>query len=194
MVYSAANYWIVLVGDVLGALAFLVLGARWFSGSWIVAAILVVAGFNAWGLLEYTLHRWILHGRYSMAKRGHARHHADDTALISTPMLIIMSGACLICWLLSLVLPVGVACVLVFGLYAGYNWYAIVHHLQHHRAKDLWGIRYFRHLEHRHRTHHHRVVVNYGISTAVWDRLFGTYQPPTIDSGPNRGLSRTTRS
>ena len=28
-----------------------------------------------------------------------------------------------------------------------------------------------------HDLHHHRQVVNFGISTTIWDRLFGTFQP-----------------
>jgi len=30
------------------------------------------------------------------------------------------------------VLPAGVAALLVFGLYAGYDYFALVHHWQHH--------------------------------------------------------------
>ena len=28
-----------------------------------------------------------------------------------------------------------------------------------------------------HDLHHHRQVVNFGISTTIWDRLFGTFEP-----------------
>ena len=70
-----------------------------------------------------------------MARRGHALHHADDTAFISTPVFIVMAGAWIIYAMLSLVFPVGIACLLVFGLYAGYNYYALLHHVQHHRAR-----------------------------------------------------------
>ena len=48
-----------------------------------------------------------------------------------------MTGALAIWGLLGLVLPTEVAALLVFGLYAGYNYFALVHHLQHHRGKDL---------------------------------------------------------
>jgi hypothetical protein len=63
------------------------------------------------------------------------------------------------------------------GLYAGYNYFALVHHLQHHRGKDLEGVAYLRRLERLHDLHHHRQVVNFGISTTIWDRLFGTFEP-----------------
>jgi hypothetical protein len=39
-----------------------------------------------------------------------------------------MTGALAIWGLLGLVLPAGVAALLVFGLYAGYNYFSLVHH------------------------------------------------------------------
>ena len=108
---------------------FLMFGIRHLSGSTTAAGISVIIGFIAWGFLEYVLHRWLLHGRPSMARRGHARHHADDTALISTPALVVMAAACATWATLSVVFPTDVACLLVFGLYAGYNHYALLHHL-----------------------------------------------------------------
>ena len=37
--------------------------------------------------------------------------------------------------------------LLVFGLYAGYNYFALVHHLQHYRGTNLAGVAYLRRLE-----------------------------------------------
>jgi sterol desaturase/sphingolipid hydroxylase (fatty acid hydroxylase superfamily) len=45
-----------------------------------------------------------------------------------------------------------------------------------YRGKDLAGVAYLRRLERLHDLHHHRQVVNFGIST-IWDRLFGTFEP-----------------
>lgn len=188
LVYSTANYWLVLVTDVLGALVFLILSVRWYSGSRIAAIVLAVAGFMAWGLLEYVLHRWIFHGRYSMAQRGHARHHADATAHVATPVLIIMGLAFVVWAMLSVIMPAGIACVLVCGLYVGYNWYAIVHHLHHHREDDLAQVGYFRRLKRIHGVHHRCGRVNFGISSSLWDRVFGTFQ---LES-PTRSLTDST--
>lgn len=175
--YSSANYWAAMLSDLAAALAFLALGLNRFSGPWLVAVGAVIAGFMSSGLLEYVWHRWVLHGPPSMAKRGHAQHHAEPRALISTPLLAIMTVALAIWGLLGLVLPAGLAALLVFGLYAGYNYFALVHHFQHHRGKDLARLAYLRRLERLHHIHHHRQVVNFGISTTIWDRLFGTFQP-----------------
>jgi sterol desaturase/sphingolipid hydroxylase (fatty acid hydroxylase superfamily) len=193
IVYSSANYWAAMLSDLAAALAFLALGLNRFSGPWVVAGGVVIAGFMSSGLLEYVLHRWVLHGPPSMAKRGHAQHHAEFRALISTPLFVIMTGALAIWGLLGLVLPAGVAALLVFGLYAGYNYFALVQHLQQHRGKDLACVAYLRRLERLHHLHHHRQVVNFGISTTIWDRLFGTFQP-TNEPATDDCLWSTIRS
>jgi sterol desaturase/sphingolipid hydroxylase (fatty acid hydroxylase superfamily) len=178
IVHSSANYWVAMLSDVAAALAFLALGLSRFSGPRVVAGGVVIVGFMSSGLLEYVVHRWILHGPPSMARRGHAQHHVEPKALISTPLFVVMTAALVVWGLLELVLPTGVAALLVFGLYAGYNYFALVHHWQHHRGTDLAGVGYLRRLERLHHLHHHRQVVNFGISTMMWDRLFGTFQPP----------------
>jgi sterol desaturase/sphingolipid hydroxylase (fatty acid hydroxylase superfamily) len=177
MIYSAANYWLVVASDLVGALAFLVAGSRRLSGSIVVAGVSVIVAFIAWGFVEYAFHRWVLHGRPSIARRGHARHHADDTALIGLPFPVAVTAACAIWAILTLVFPVGVACLLVFGFYARYNYYGLLHHLLHHRDRDLASVACLARFGQVHRIHHDRHAVNYGVSTTIWDRLFGTFQP-----------------
>ena len=86
MVYSSANYWVVMLSDLAAALIFLALGLNRFSGPWVVGGGVAIMGFMFSGLLEYIVHRWLLHGPPSMARRGHAHHHAEPRALISTPL------------------------------------------------------------------------------------------------------------
>ena len=184
MIYNGHNYWFVLVSDVAGAVGFLIFGIRHLSGSTTAAGLSVTGGFIAWGFLEYALHRWLLHGRPSIARRGHARHHADDTALISTPALVVMTTACAMWATLSVVFPTDVACLMVSGLYAGYNYYALLHHLKHRRWTTLACLAG---LERVHRIHHDRHIVNYGVTTTLWDRLLGTFQP-SHESGNDRSI------
>src|SRR5262245_33207765 len=153
IVSSSANYWAAMLTDLVAALGFLALGLNRFSGSWVVAGGVVIAGFLSLGLLEYVVPRWVLHGPPSMARRGHAQHHAEPRALISTPLFVIMIGALAIWGVLGLVLPRGLAALLVFGLYTRYNYFALVHHLQHHRGKDVACIAYLRRLERLHHLH-----------------------------------------
>ena len=93
--------------------------------------------------------------RRSFARRSHARHHGDAHALVSTPALVIAAGALTIRVLLGLVLPSGIATLTVFGLYAGYNYFALLHHLQHHRGEMIGRVEYWRTLVALHDVHHH---------------------------------------
>ena len=173
LIYSPYNYWFAMVTDLAAAVALFFVVIRHRSTSWALPAAFITIGFMAWGLLEYVLHRWVLHGRPSMARRSHARHHADDTALLSTPGLVAIAAACGLWTMLSKVFRTEVASQLVFGLYVGYNHYALVHHWQHRQHTALT---YVRTLERVHRTHHAQHTVNYGVTTTLWDRLLGTFQ------------------
>src|ERR1017187_946042 len=175
MIESPANYWLVMVTDVIWALAFLAVGWVQYTGPVLVAVAAVVGGFVGWGFIEYVVHRWVLHGVPSVARRSHARHHGDVHALISTPFLVIALGAVAMRLLLGLVLPSAIATLTVFGVYAGYNYFALLHHVQHHHAATISRVEHWRTLVTLHDVHHHRPTVNYGITTTLWDRIFGTY-------------------
>lgn len=173
LVYSPLNYRVVLVVDALGALVFLLLGL-WLPASPAARVSSAVAGFAAWGFLEYAIHRWVGHGRPSIARRGHAEHHSDDTALIAAPMCVVLIGAFAGWAILSVVVPSASASLFVFGAYLGYNHYAFVHHVLHHHEAFVGSLG-LRRLERRHRIHHAQQNVNFGVTSALWDRALGTY-------------------
>ncbi len=177
MVTSAANYRAAMAGDLLAALAFLAFGLRRFVGTRSLAGGVVLLGFVSFGFLEYAVHRWVLHGPSSPARRGHAHHHAQPTALVSTPFFVIILASLAVFELLRFVCPAGPAALLVFGLYAGYNYFAFFHHWEHHHRANMACGAYWRQLDRLHHLHHQRQGVNFGISTTIWDRLFGTFQP-----------------
>jgi cyclopropane-fatty-acyl-phospholipid synthase len=171
---SRVNYWAAIVVDALAAIGFGAAGALWYFGPWTVAALVIVSGIIGWSLLEYSLHRWVLHGSFVAPRREHARHHGHPTATISTPALTMTLGAVALWGALALLLPRGTAALFVFGLYAGYNYFALVHHLQHHSPALLARLGFERQLR-LHELHHRRPGVHYGISSSLWDRLFGTF-------------------
>ena len=167
-----------MCGDLIAALVFLWLGVTGFSGPNVEAGGVVIGGCLSYGLLEYGVHRWVLHGPPSPARRSHTHHHAEPRALISTPLFLIMGVAWAIWALIGFVLPAGVAALVLFGLYAGYNYFALLHHWEHQHGHARAHVTYFGRLEHGHDLHHHRPAVNFGISTTIWDRVFGTFQRP----------------
>src|SRR6266566_579310 len=102
---GATNYYVAMVIDLTAALVFLGLGVHWFVGSLSVAAGVVLLGFLSFGLLEYAVHRWVLHGPASILRRGHLHHHAQPTALVATPFFVAALASIAIWELLRLVCP-----------------------------------------------------------------------------------------
>jgi sterol desaturase/sphingolipid hydroxylase (fatty acid hydroxylase superfamily) len=176
LVDSSWNYRIAMVADLLAPLGWLVFAARRLQGSPVAGAAWAVGGFFCFGFLEYAVHRWVLHGPFPVFRRSHARHHAHPLALYSAPLFVMMTVSLAIFGGLDLVLPTTTAALLVFGLYAGYDYFAVLHHLQHHSVDELGHVPYFHDLERFHDRHHHRPSVNFGITTTVWDRVFSTFE------------------
>jgi sterol desaturase/sphingolipid hydroxylase (fatty acid hydroxylase superfamily) len=139
----------------------------------LVWGIACAAGLATYSLLEYTLHRHVLH-RVQPFRRMHDMHHRKPAALVGTPTWL--SAAIILAFIF---LPfwwqagLNVACGLTFGLIVSYLWYVLMHHAVHrwpsrpgswlHRARRRHG-------------HHHRSSepCNFGVTTAAWDHLFGT--------------------
>lgn len=184
LVYSPANYHVVLIVDAVGAAIFLLIGLR-APLSPVARIAATVSGFAAWGFLEYAMHRWVGHGSPSIARRGHAMHHSNDRAPIAAPVFVVMAGVFLIWAALALLIGSGIAALLACGLYLGYNHYALVHHVLHHHEALAARVGLQR-LERRHRIHHVHHDVNFGVTSTLWDRVFGTRQPETF--------SKTSRS
>ncbi len=143
-------------------------------------ALTAIAGLCSWSLIEYLLHRFILHGLQPF-KRWHLVHHARPTALIGAPTLLssglIFTLVTLPAWVL---LGMPTAAALTLGVLAGYLAYATVHHGVHHwRATGTWLAKRKRW----HALHHHAGSAlapgRYGVSTSLWDHVFATLPAST---------------
>lgn len=136
----------------------------------LAAAIL---GFVSWTLLEYVLHRFVLH-HLPPFKQWHGDHHLNPTAAVGTPTMFSLSLIALIIFLPAVYLEgwqLGGG--FAMGLLVGYSIYTWVHHGEHHwHGHNKW----FRKLKRAHAIHHYaHNDCNYGVTTSFWDRLFGTY-------------------
>ena len=139
------------------------------------ALALVGAGAVLWTLVEYLLHRFVLHGLPPF-RHWHALHHQRPGALIAGPTLL---SSALITGLIFgpawLLLGMATAQALTLGLVLGYLAYGVVHHSAHHGGGGAWmqGRRRW------HALHHHAPGPGgYGVSTGLWDRLFATVPTP----------------
>lgn len=151
--------------------------------SWPRIAVLFLMGLLSWGLYEYAIHRWVLHrvpresGFNLPGNLTHLRHHADPQSLqrlnvqLSESIPVCVSY-CLMAWAIT-----GnwqSMTYLYTGLMAGYFFYEYLDFQAHHGMARGRIIRYYRkyHLLH----HHYHAKARYGVTSPLFDFIFGTYR------------------
>jgi 4-hydroxysphinganine ceramide fatty acyl 2-hydroxylase len=144
-----------------------------------LVAGLFVAGILIWTLVEYTMHRWVFHyepksrwgRRFHFMLHGVHHDYPNDASRLVMPPIV--SGPLAIIFYAIFALLFGRFAPAVFaGLLAGYLFYDTLHYATHHFAMKrglwLWLKRY--HLRHHYRDDH----AGYGVSSPLWDYVFGT--------------------
>lgn len=163
-------------------LAFLLLTATVSPGSdrtelyW-----LVPAGVLTWSLMEYLLHRFFFHLRplHQKAKRLlrplHYSHHQDPrnpSKVLVKPHYSLPISALLLAGLYQLMGDLFRASGLLSGIWLGFLYYESVHYRLHQstRAGGLIG------RQRRHHFYHHFVDHGscFGVTSPLWDKIFGT--------------------
>jgi len=161
-----------------------------------LTAVLAVAyGAFSWSLAEYVLHRFFMHQLWGkgIASREHLMHHAGNNEWNAANRLawvgVVLVG-------LGIVAPIAAGLALLAGLswpvallagpvyIASYGFYDWVHWRAHHRdpstAYELW-------LRHHHFHHHFgHPLENHGVTSPIWDKVFGTYADPGTIKVPRR--------
>jgi len=123
-------------------------------------------------LVEYVLHRWVLHARSRLifAHRHRLHHKSNEADTLWGDFRDFFVGAIPFCWLGFLHSPAaGVAFFLGTATYVFVL--ALVHKLSHERPELVFWMRPPSHELHHGETPRH----NFGIVTRFWDRVFGTY-------------------
>ncbi len=121
-------------------------------------AVLFVGGVVALTPAEYVVHRFVLHG---FAPTEHRLHHANPDDAVLTIFWQI--------WICFALIYLIVGGAFVAGALVAYAWYLFVHHCAHH-GPDKLPLRLLKH----HQNHHRFATRNYGVSTTLWDHVFGT--------------------
>lgn len=127
-----------------------------------------VLGFVFWTFAEYWAHRSVLHTIFWSNHGTHLHHHKHPEDFVIFPLWYLP-----LAWAaFYLVMPLP----FFAGFTAGYVWFLALHHMLHHWKLDdhPWLARYSAW----HELHHKKTFVNYGITTPIWDKVFGTYKSP----------------
>jgi sterol desaturase/sphingolipid hydroxylase (fatty acid hydroxylase superfamily) len=139
------------------------------------AAAGLFAGYVAWTIAEYAIHRFLFHRWY---RREHFAHHARPTAYIGVPP-----------WQTLLAFAAAGAAFVAFGgasfggsaavgLLAGYFSYIFVHQRIHHEPRLRHARSLYRRPRAAHELHHRGVEANFGVVHPFWDHVFRTYRAP----------------
>lgn len=149
---------IIYFGEILVASLLVVTLLLSSSHGILSASEFFIGGVVVWTLLEYLVHRFVLHDFFPMR---HAMHHANPNAPVLTVFWQIWA-----CFALVYFVSDG---AFLAGALVAYAWYLFVHHSAHHGPNNLLPSL----LKH-HKTHHRMASRNFGVSTSLWDHVFRT--------------------
>jgi sterol desaturase/sphingolipid hydroxylase (fatty acid hydroxylase superfamily) len=122
------------------------------------AILLFGCGVWTWTLAEYITHRFVLH---AVAPLQHGLHHARPRDAVDKIFWQI--------WLAFAVVYLTTAGAVLAGVLGAYAWYLSVHYCAHRNPAILPASFVKHHLD-----HHKFANRNYGVSTQLWDHVFGT--------------------
>ncbi len=141
-----------------------------------------LSGIMTWSFLEYVIHRWLGHDRRWVRKTvfgvEHTAHHSKGNYFAPWWKKALAAAAAM-----ALALPLS---VLVFGWSLGFIYsvsfasFYLVYELVH-RSLHVWqGVGpYARWARRHHFFHHfHDPAKNHGVTSPLWDVVFGTFASP----------------
>ena len=136
-----------------------------------------LVGLGLWSLVEYLLHRFIFHAIHfkepykSMATELHMLHHKDvtvDKFTIAPFFVTLFLSGIIFLVLLFFIKKVALTTQVLTGIYLGYAIYEWVHYWTHNLKFNFFGKKH--HLYH----HFKNPKSNFGVTSPIWDYLFGT--------------------
>ncbi len=156
----------------------------------IMIGIALVCGVLTWSLTEYWVHRVLGHNKHLKGKnlfgKEHTAHHGQGdyfaawykkaaaalvvVGLTGPPAVLAAGPAIGLAW--------------VAGFAGFYLVYEVLHRLEH-----VWqGFGFYgRWARHHHFYHHfHDASMNHGVTSPIWDLVFGTYVRPDIIAVPKK--------
>jgi len=140
--------------------------------------VAVLSGMLTWSFSEYCIHRFVGHackGRNRFS-REHLAHHSNPDYFAPTWQKMIFGSAyASLCFSLSLFfLPVFVALIYALSFALSYGFYEWLHRRIHtHAPRNAYGKMMRKH----HLSHHFSDARQcHGVSSRVWDRVFGTHR------------------
>ena len=172
---SRANYWLSYVVDFSCPVLFAYLGMH-HQPTWTSLLVGWVFGVFVFTLVEYSIHRWLLHDPRSILFQAHEAHHLHPekpSAFLFPASFVVLMPIWL---LLVLVLRIPGASFFLCGFSGAYFYYGALHHFEHTTRINQIPFRWLQGRWAAHSVHHKRDNRNYGVMTSFWDYVFKTHQ------------------
>ena len=170
--------WFIPILIVLPLMAWEIVTNYPYSDSWILPIAFFMVGMFIWSFTEYVFHRYLFHfnNHKAWSERMHfvlhGIHHDypnDHLRLVMPPVMSLTIIG--ISFLVSLLFGAYWWCA-HSGYIFGYLLYDLIHYSIHHAS---WQWSWFKKLKRHHAQHHYQDEhVNYGVSSSLWDHVFGT--------------------
>ncbi len=174
---------ITLVYYSLITLLLLVIGGKYFGIPVPLILLFYFGGFLYWTLFEYFMHRYLFHldehvdgkraKRFQFIVHGIHHDHPRDLERMFMPPV---PGTLIIAILLGIhfLIMGNFSFFFTAGMVTGYMCYAYIHFSVHHKRPNPR----FRKLWQHHALHHYRYHDKaFGVSSPLWDIVFGTMPP-----------------
>jgi sterol desaturase/sphingolipid hydroxylase (fatty acid hydroxylase superfamily) len=172
---SRFNYWASYVTDFSCVVLFAYLGIR-YGQSWPSIVISSICGMAVFTLVEYSIHRWLLHDPRSSLYHLHEAHHnhpETPSAFLFPTSIVVLT----LVWLFLIhVVHMQSASFFLAGVSAGYCYFGTLHHVEHTTRINQIPFRWLQKRWAAHSVHHHIEENNFGVITSFWDYVFGTHQ------------------
>ena len=137
----------------------------------------ILLGVASWTLAEYLLHRFLghVHKGKNFFKAEHFQHHAIANYFAPAwkkgiLALFVSAG-------MTILLSLFIAPVLAISFMAGFTGMYILYERTHFRyhSKEPLAAPFVELRKHHFYHHFHNPLVNHGVTTRIWDRVFGTF-------------------
>jgi len=152
----------------------------------VIAAALL--GVFTWTFLEYVIHRFL--GHFPRLRENpfgveHVRHHIEGSYFAPSwkKLVIGVTFSAILCVPAIAIAGRASGIAYVAGLMGFYGVYELLH-LEHVHA----GVSAYGRWARRHHFHHHfmNARTNHGVTSPLWDLVFGTYERPTLVTIPRK--------
>lgn len=178
--FSRVHYTVPLYVYVPVILVFMYLSLFTYQVSVINNLVLFIGGIAAWTLAEYLLHRFIFHykAKSEFGKKIHFIFHGvhhdypSDSKRLVMPPSVSIPLALLFFFIFRLIFGPYLMLPFFSGFILGYLFYDITHYAIHHfnMHSEFWLA-----IKNHHMLHHYQdEYKGYGVSTPIWDLVFGT--------------------